>query len=138
MGSVSYTHLQLNAREDGSSRFHKDHRWGFFPSASVGWVISNEKFMQNITPINYLKFRASIGTLGNERIGNYPYQTYISFNNAIIDVYKRQVRGCFISYQRIASRDLFFLKIILQQFCQFFYLLHIGAGLSLIHISTKP
>ena len=40
--------------------------------------------MQNITPINYLKFRASIGTLGNERIGNYPYQTYISFNNAIM------------------------------------------------------
>lgn len=77
-------YLQLNAREDGSSRFHKDHRWGFFPSASVGWVISNEKFMQNITPINYLKFRASIGTLGNERIGNYPYQTYISFNNAIM------------------------------------------------------
>ena len=41
---------------------------GILPSASVGWVISNEKFMQNITPINYLKFRASIGTLGNERI----------------------------------------------------------------------
>ena len=88
-GRVMYNYdsryyLQLNAREDGSSRFHKDHRWGFFPSASVGWVISNEKFMQNITPINYLKFRASIGTLGNERIGNYPYQTYISFNNAIM------------------------------------------------------
>ena len=43
------------------------------------------------------------------------------------------VRGCFISYQRIAGRDLFFLKIILQQFCQFFYLLHIGAGIVTLH-----
>lgn len=77
-------YLQLNARRDGSSRFHKDHRWGFFPSASVGWVISNEKFMQEVKPISYLKVRASYGTLGNERIGNYPYQTYISFNNAIM------------------------------------------------------
>lgn len=77
-------YLQLNARGDGSSRFHKDHRWGFFPSASLGWVISNEKFMSNLKPVSYLKLRASIGTLGNERIGNYPYQTYISFNNAIM------------------------------------------------------
>lgn len=88
-GRVMYNYdgryyVQLNARADGSSRFHKDHRWGFFPSASVGWVISNERFMQQVSPISYLKLRASIGTLGNERIGNYPYQTYISFNNAIM------------------------------------------------------
>ncbi len=88
-GRVMYNYdsryyLQLNARGDGSSRFHKNYRWGFFPSASVGWVISNEKFMKNVTPISYLKLRASIGTLGNERIGNYPYQTYISFSNAIM------------------------------------------------------
>lgn len=88
-GRVMYNYdgryyVQLNARGDGSSRFHRNHRWGFFPSASVGWVISNEKFMQRVSPISYLKLRASIGTLGNERIGNYPYQTYISFNNAIM------------------------------------------------------
>lgn len=89
-GRVMYNYdsryfLQVNARADGSSRFHKDHRWGFFPSASVGWVVTNEKFMpQDNTPLSYLKIRASIGTLGNERIGNYPYQSYISFNNAIM------------------------------------------------------
>lgn len=88
-GRVMYNYdgryyVQLNARGDGSSRFHRDHRWGFFPSASVGWVISNEKFMQGFPRLSYLKLRASIGTLGNERIGNYPYQTYISFNNAIM------------------------------------------------------
>ncbi|MDD2289497.1 MAG: TonB-dependent receptor [Bacteroidales bacterium] len=77
-------YLQLNARGDASSRFHKDYRWGFFPSASVGWVISNEGFMQNFTPVSYLKLRASIGSLGNERIGNYPYQSSINFNKAIM------------------------------------------------------
>lgn len=65
-------YLQLNARGDASSRFHKDHRWGFFPSASLGWVISNEKFMANVGWLDHLKLRASVGSLGNERIGNYP------------------------------------------------------------------
>ena len=77
-------YLQLNARGDASSRFHKDHRWGFFPSASLGWVISNEKFMANVGWLDHLKLRASVGSLGNERIGNYPYQTYISFNKALV------------------------------------------------------
>ena len=77
-------YAQLNARGDASSRFHKDYRWGFFPSASVGWVISNESFMQNVTPVSYLKLRGSLGSLGNERIGNYPYQSSINFNKAIM------------------------------------------------------
>jgi TonB-linked SusC/RagA family outer membrane protein len=88
-GRVMYNYagryyLQLNARGDASSRFHKDHRWGFFPSASLGWVVTNENFMSNVNWLNHLKLRASLGSLGNERIGNYPYQTYISFNKAIL------------------------------------------------------
>ncbi len=88
-GRVMYNYknryyVQANFRTDGSSRFAKGYRWGFFPSASVGWVLSNEKFMANVKPINHLKVRASIGTLGNERIGNYPYQTSITFNNAVM------------------------------------------------------
>ena len=88
-GRVMYNYdsryyLQLNARGDASSRFHKDHRWGFFPSASLGWVVSNEKFMANADWLSHLKVRASVGSLGNERIGNYPYQTYISFNQALL------------------------------------------------------
>lgn len=77
-------YLQLNARGDASSRFHKDYRWGFFPSASLGWVVTNEKFMSNVNWLNHLKLRASVGSLGNERIGSYPYQTYITFNKAIM------------------------------------------------------
>ncbi|MDY3783693.1 MAG: TonB-dependent receptor [Candidatus Cryptobacteroides sp.] len=77
-------YVQANVRADASSRFHKNHRWGYFPSVSMGWVVSNEKFMSSVKPVNYLKLRASLGSLGNERIGNYPYQTYISFSKAIM------------------------------------------------------
>ena len=77
-------YLQLNARGDASSRFHRKYRWGFFPSASIGWVVTEEKFMQNIPVVDYLKFRASLGTLGNERIGDYPYQATIAFHDAIM------------------------------------------------------
>ena len=84
-GRVMYNYyVQLNARGDASSRFHKDYRWGFFPSASLGWVVSNEKFMSDLSWLDHLKVRASVGSLGNERIGNYPYQTYISFNKALL------------------------------------------------------
>lgn len=76
--------LQTNIRYDGSSRFHKDHRWGFFPSISAGWVVSEESFMQEVNDINFLKVRASWGRLGNERIGLYPYQSTIGFNEPIL------------------------------------------------------
>ena len=78
--------LQANFRYDGSSRFHKDYRWGFFPSVSAGWVVSEENFMKNISMISHLKLRASWGQLGDQRIGNYPYQSTLSFNNPTLYV----------------------------------------------------
>lgn len=75
--------LQGNIRYDGSSRFYKDYRWGSFPSFSAGWVVSEESFLKSIRAISFLKLRASWGTLGNERIGNYPYQATIAFGNAL-------------------------------------------------------
>lgn len=75
--------VQANIRYDASSRFHSNHRWGAFPSISAGWVISEEDFMKNIPALQYLKLRSSWGTLGNERIGNYPYQSTIEFNNVL-------------------------------------------------------
>lgn len=75
--------LQANIRRDGSSRFNTDYRWGMFPSVSAGWVISEEGFMKNQKAISFLKLRASWGTLGNERIGNYPYLGIINFGNAL-------------------------------------------------------
>lgn len=76
-------YVQANIRRDGSSRFHKDHRWGTFPSVSLGWVLSRESFINDTGALSFLKLRASWGNLGNERIGNYPYQATISFGNAL-------------------------------------------------------
>lgn len=76
-------YLQANVRRDGSSRFHQDYRWGTFPSISAGWVLSRESFINDGGALSFLKIRASWGNLGNERIGNYPYQATISFGNAL-------------------------------------------------------
>ena len=61
--------LEINGRWDASSRFMADSRWGFFPSASVGWRISEESFFESAKPlVDNLKIRASYGTLGNQDI----------------------------------------------------------------------
>ncbi len=57
-------------RRDASSRFHPDNRWGNFWSASLAWQINNEKFMEDVKWVNLLKFKASYGEQGNDRIGN--------------------------------------------------------------------
>lgn len=76
-------YVQSNIRYDGSSRFAKDYRWGSFPSFSLGWVVSEESFLKDFTAISFLKLRGSWGRLGNERIGNYPYQSTIGFGNTL-------------------------------------------------------
>ncbi|MBN9298489.1 MAG: TonB-dependent receptor [Filimonas sp.] len=60
-------------RTDGSSRFAEGRKWGWFPSASVGWLMSNEDFMKNITWLNNLKVRASWGATGNNNINDFAY-----------------------------------------------------------------
>lgn len=71
--------LELNGREDGSSRFPQGRRWGFFPSASAGWMVSDESFFAGIKEalaLNMFKLRASYGSLGNQTfkyIDKYPY-----------------------------------------------------------------
>ena len=73
-GSKYYATASI--RRDGSSKFHKDNRYGNFPSASIGWRISNESFFSNnVTFISDFKLRASYGSLGNQGIGNYRYTT---------------------------------------------------------------
>ena len=69
---------EFNLRADASSRFMEGNRWGYFPSASIGWRISEEEFMQDRF-FDELKIRASYGMLGNENIGMiWPYLTTIS------------------------------------------------------------
>lgn len=65
--------FEANVRADGSSRFEPGKRWGTFPSASAGWVISKENFFPLKSVVNFLKFRASYGSLGNQNVPNYLY-----------------------------------------------------------------
>lgn len=62
----------VSVRTDGSSRFGKESRYGFFPAASLGWILSEEGFLNNNKTISFLKVRASYGRTGNAEIGNFP------------------------------------------------------------------
>ena len=67
--------VEASFRYDGSYLFHKDHRWGFFPSVSVGWVMSHENFFKEALPkIEYLKLRVSHGVLGSDNVDPYLYR----------------------------------------------------------------
>ncbi len=75
-GRVNYSYddryiANVAVRRDGSSRFHKDNRWGTFYSGSAAWVVSKEAFMEDVEWVNMLKLKASFGQNGNDAIGNY-------------------------------------------------------------------
>ncbi|MDR1331380.1 MAG: TonB-dependent receptor [Tannerella sp.] len=101
IGRVNYTfrekyNLTATLRADGSSRFAPRHRWGYFPSLGASWNVSDEAFLKNNRRLNELKLRASLGTVGNQEIGNYQYEaTYgptsqpYSFNEQLIVGYVR-------------------------------------------------
>ena len=83
-------YVSMSYRHDGSSRFHKDNRWGNFWSFGASWRVTEEEFMKDITWLNNLKIRASYGETGNDQILNsdgnadyYPYQTLygLGYNN---------------------------------------------------------
>lgn len=80
-GRVNYDYagkylLELSGRYDGTSRFAKGHRWGMFPSGSVGWRFSEEKFFEGLNPTwTNGKVRFSYGTLGNQNVSS--YYTYL-------------------------------------------------------------
>lgn len=65
--------VSLSGRVDGSSRFGENNRYGFFPAASAGYILSNEDFLANSNLISFLKLRASYGLTGNAGIGNYDH-----------------------------------------------------------------
>ena len=74
--------VNATLRCDGSSRFASGKRFGWFPSVSAGWVITNEKFMEPVTKVmDYLKLRASWGQVGNQNISNYQYLAPIKTTN---------------------------------------------------------
>ena len=77
--------LSLSFRRDGCSRFGSDSRWANFPSASAGWVISDEKFMSGLKKLSFLKLRGSWGELGNYNIGDYTHLSTIGNSNYVLN-----------------------------------------------------
>ncbi|MDR0699791.1 MAG: TonB-dependent receptor [Tannerella sp.] len=70
-------------RADGSSRFHPDHRWGYFPGISAAWHFNEEKFMKDLNIFDELKFKASYGEMGNQSgIGLYDYIQLVSISSS--------------------------------------------------------
>ncbi|MCB6649655.1 SusC/RagA family TonB-linked outer membrane protein [Bacteroides salyersiae] len=72
--------LTATFRADGSSKFGKDNRFGYFPSFAAAWNIGNEAFMQSVKPISLLKLRAGYGQTGNQNIGAYAFADKLSVN----------------------------------------------------------
>ena len=75
--------LTVTGREDGSSRFGANNKYGFFPSVGAGWKISQENFMKNVSVISNLKLRGSWGKTGNQEIGSYQTQPFISTSSIL-------------------------------------------------------
>ncbi|NLO00329.1 MAG: TonB-dependent receptor [Bacteroidales bacterium] len=86
-GRVNYDYkgkylFEASGRYDGTSRFASGHRWGWFPSVSAGWRISEEPFFAPLkSTVNNLKFRASFGTLGNQEVADYAFFRAINVND---------------------------------------------------------
>lgn len=83
LGRVFYSYqnkylFTATIRRDGSSKFGKNNRYGYFPSFSLGWNVAEEKFMKNIDWLDQLKVRGGYGVLGNQEIDNYQYSSTIT------------------------------------------------------------
>src|SRR5690606_31686231 len=70
--------FEATVRYDGSSRFPESKKYALFPSMAIGWRVTEEKFMEGVQWISNLKLKASWGILGNQNIGNYPYQAVLN------------------------------------------------------------
>lgn len=86
IGRVNYTfreryNLTATFRADGSSRFAANNKWGYFPSVGLSWNVSEEPFLRGVKHLDELKLRASLGTVGNQEIGDYRYEALYGTGN---------------------------------------------------------
>ncbi len=101
---------EVTVRWDGSSRFAAGNQWGFFPAVGVSWLLSDEEFMKQAVFINFLKFRASYGEVGNNRLTSYfPYLStfsggYDNLNNP--GIYLDQLGNPAIRWEKQGNLDI--------------------------------
>jgi len=96
-------------RRDGCSRFGSKQRWGYFPSASVGWNVTKESFFPEADWLSNLKFRASYGMSGNNSIGNYTYQSLIGNNdytfggNLVVGRMLTDMENAYLTWEKVSE-----------------------------------
>lgn len=94
----------VSGRADGSTKFAKNNKWAYFPSASLAWVVSEEDFLANISAINFLKLRGSYGKSGSQAISQYQslarYRTGLTYSLGGDDI----INGVFVD--RVANPNL--------------------------------
>ncbi|MBC8173345.1 MAG: TonB-dependent receptor [Chitinophagales bacterium] len=97
----------FTGRFDGSSRFGEVNRYGFFPSVSAGWIITEEEFFENSTTLSFLKVRASYGITGNAGIGNFVYKgTYgVSAYAGTSALYPNTIANPDLTWEKTAQID---------------------------------
>lgn len=103
--------LTLSGRFDGSSRFGANNRWGFFPAASAGWIISEEEFLRDSRTISFLKLKASYGLTGNAEIGNFASLGLFSGDapyNGVPGQHPSQLANPDLKWENTASADVGF------------------------------
>ncbi len=116
-GRLNYTYkerylLELSGRADASSKFPRGSRWGFFPSASVGWRIMEEPFMESLREyIPEFKIRASYGEVGNQNISAYAFipsmgsyrSSWLHDNQQPITLYSPDIVSNSFTWERVQS-----------------------------------
>jgi TonB-linked SusC/RagA family outer membrane protein len=117
-GRVNYAYdgkylFEANFRSDSSSKFAPGHRGNFFPSFSLGWRVSEEKFFGPVKPyVNYLKLRASYGSLGNTVGGNYDWQALYKkvnnvFNESVANgLIQESIQNLSLSWEKLTTYNI--------------------------------
>lgn len=102
--------LNITVRADGSSRFGEENRYGVFPSASVGWVMSNEAFLKGSKKVSLLKLRASYGLTGNAGIGNFDYKGLYGIGSyaGTSSIYPSTIANPALTWEKTAQLDIGF------------------------------
>lgn len=104
--------LELNGRYDGSSKFPKSHRFGFFPSVSVGWRLGQESFMNwSRSWLDDFKVRASYGSVGNQRISPYQFSPVMSLHSNGTYILDAEGKTTYITSPGLVSRNFTWEKV---------------------------
>ena len=90
IGRVNYSYdsrynASLTLRADGSSRFAKSHKWGWFPSLGFSWNIDREKWLHLSKKVDFIQLRASVGVVGNQEIGDYQFAANVVPRTVVVD-----------------------------------------------------